>query len=47
MEEGILPGGGVALIKESKALDSVKTKGDEKTGVNIVRLAIENAHSDC
>jgi chaperonin GroEL len=41
VEEGILPGGGVALIRASKALDSVKTKGDEKTGVNIVRLAIE------
>ncbi len=41
VEEGILPGGGVALIRASKALDSVKTKGDENTGVNIVRLAIE------
>ena len=41
VEEGILPGGGVALIRASKALESVKTKGDEKTGVNIVRLAIE------
>lgn len=41
VEEGILPGGGVALIRASKALDSLKTKGDEKTGVNIVRLAIE------
>ncbi len=41
VEEGILPGGGVALIRASKALDSVKTKGEEKTGVNIVRLAIE------
>ncbi len=41
VEEGILPGGGVALIRASKALESLKTKGDEKTGVNIVRLAIE------
>jgi len=41
VEEGILPGGGVALIRASKALDSVKTKGDENTGINIVRLAIE------
>lgn len=41
VDEGILPGGGVALIRASKALESVKTKGDEKTGVNIVRLAIE------
>ncbi len=41
VEEGILPGGGVALIRASKVLESIKTKGDEKTGVNIVRIAIE------
>ena len=40
VEEGILPGGGVALIRASKALEGVKTKGDEKTGVNIVSAAI-------
>lgn len=41
VEEGILPGGGVALIRASKALESVKTKGDEKIGVNIVQMAVE------
>ncbi|MBI2472125.1 MAG: chaperonin GroEL [Planctomycetes bacterium] len=41
VEEGILPGGGVALIRASKVLESVQTKGDEKTGVNIVQMAIE------
>ncbi len=40
VEEGILPGGGVALIRASKVLDGIKTKGDEKTGVNIVSIAI-------
>ncbi|HVR86286.1 MAG TPA: chaperonin GroEL [Planctomycetota bacterium] len=42
VEEGILPGGGVALIRASKALDKVKTANDdEKTGVDIVRRAVE------
>lgn len=41
VDEGILPGGGVALIRASKALDTVSVKGDEKIGVNIVRVAIE------
>lgn len=41
VEEGILPGGGVALLRASKVLDSLNTKGDEKIGVNIVRKAIE------
>ena len=42
VEEGILPGGGVALIRASKALDKVKTlNDDEKTGVDIVRRAVE------
>ena len=41
VEEGILPGGGVALIRASKVLGLVQTKGDEKTGVNIVQMAIE------
>ncbi|MBF8276885.1 MAG: groEL 1 [Candidatus Brocadiaceae bacterium] len=39
--EGVLPGGGVALIRASKALDSLKAKGDEKVGINLVRTAIE------
>ncbi|MDB5272647.1 MAG: groEL [Chitinophagaceae bacterium] len=43
VEEGIVPGGGIALIRASKALDSVKTLNeDEKTGVNIIRIAIES-----
>lgn len=41
VEEGILPGGGVALIRASKVLDTISVKGDEKIGVNIVRVAIE------
>jgi len=41
VEEGIVPGGGVALIRASKALDDVKTRGDEATGLNILRRAIE------
>jgi chaperonin GroEL len=40
VEEGILPGGGVALIRASKALDSLKLKGDEGVGVDIVRRAL-------
>ncbi len=41
VEEGIVPGGGVALVRCSKALDGVKAEGDEKIGVEIVRRAIE------
>ncbi len=41
VEEGIVPGGGVALIRCMKALDSVEAEGDVKTGVDIVRRAIE------
>jgi len=42
VEEGILPGGGVALIRASKALDKIKPANeDEKTGIDIVRRAIE------
>jgi len=42
VEEGILPGGGVALIQAAKtALEKLELKGDEATGVNIVRIAIE------
>jgi chaperonin GroEL len=39
--EGIVPGGGVALIRVQKALDKVETDGDETIGVDIVRKAIE------
>ena len=41
VEEGIVPGGGVALIRASAALDNVKVEGDETIGVNIIRRACE------
>ncbi len=41
VEEGIVPGGGVALLRASDALDSLKLSGDEGTGVSIVRRALE------
>jgi chaperonin GroEL len=41
LEEGIVPGGGVALLLAAPALDKVQTEGDEKIGVNIVRKALE------
>jgi len=42
VEEGILPGGGVALLRSIKVLDSVETaNGDQRVGVEIVRRAIE------
>jgi len=40
IEEGSLPGGGVALLRAAKALDGVKANGDEATGVQIVRKAL-------
>jgi chaperonin GroEL len=41
VEEGIVPGGGVALLRASKGLDGLKLSGDEATGVDIVRRALE------
>ncbi len=42
VQEGIVPGGGVALIRASKALEHVKTENiDQKTGVDIIRRAVE------
>ncbi|MGQ9546045.1 MAG: chaperonin GroEL [Dehalococcoidia bacterium] len=41
VEEGILPGGGVALINAMPALDKVAANGDEATGVNILKRALE------
>lgn len=42
VEEGILPGGGVALLKASLALDAVKTSNDEeKVGISILKYALE------
>jgi chaperonin GroEL len=41
VEEGIVPGGGVALINAVSALDTVEADGDVLTGVNILRRALE------
>jgi chaperonin GroEL len=42
VEEGIVPGGGVALLNAMKELEGLKVEGDDaKTGVNIVRKALE------
>ena len=41
VEEGIVPGGGVALLKTLPALEALKVKGDEKLGVDIVKEAVE------
>jgi chaperonin GroEL len=40
VEEGILPGGGVAMLRALPALDKVKASGDAKVGVDIVRRAV-------
>jgi chaperonin GroEL len=41
VEEGILPGGGVALINTSPAMDKVKAEGDEVTGIAILKRALD------
>jgi chaperonin GroEL len=41
VEEGIVPGGGVALLRASKALDKLKLEGDQAVGLQIIRRAIE------
>jgi chaperonin GroEL len=41
VEEGIVPGGGVALLRASAALEKLKANGDEQIGVNVVRRALE------
>jgi chaperonin GroEL len=41
VEEGIVPGGGVALLRAAKALEGLKLDGDEKIGVDIIRRACE------
>ncbi|MGA2071034.1 MAG: chaperonin GroEL [Sedimentisphaerales bacterium] len=40
VEEGILPGGGVAMLRTIPALEKIKAQGDEKVGIDIVRRAI-------
>ncbi|MEV0947965.1 chaperonin GroEL [Rhodococcus sp. NPDC049939] len=42
VEEGIVAGGGVALLQSAPALDDLKLEGDEATGANIVRVALES-----
>ncbi|MBI4712790.1 MAG: chaperonin GroEL [Planctomycetes bacterium] len=42
VEEGILPGGGVALLRTITALDKIKVNGDVTTGIDIVRRALES-----
>ena len=41
IEEGIVPGGGVALLRSIASLDDVKVSGDEATGLQIVRRALQ------
>jgi chaperonin GroEL len=41
VEEGIVPGGGVALLRASKGLDNLNLSGDEATGADIIRRALE------
>jgi chaperonin GroEL len=41
VEEGIVPGGGVALLRGSYAIDGLKLEGDEKVGAQIVKRALE------
>jgi chaperonin GroEL len=41
VEEGIVPGGGVALIRAQKALEKLQLEGDQQIGANIVKRAIE------
>jgi len=41
VEEGIVPGGGVSLLRASSAIDKLKLEGDEKVGAAIVKRALE------
>lgn len=41
VEGGIVPGGGTALLRAGRALDKLELEGDERTGIDIVRRAIE------
>ncbi|MCE2463834.1 MAG: chaperonin GroEL [Dehalococcoidia bacterium] len=41
VEEGIVPGGGVALVRAQRALDSLKLDGDESVGANIISRGLE------
>jgi len=41
VEEGIVPGGGVALLRSISVLEKIKAEGDQKVGVNIIKRAME------
>ena len=41
VEEGIVPGGGIALLRSIKALDKLKLEGDQQIGVEIIRRSLE------
>jgi chaperonin GroEL len=41
VEEGVVPGGGVAYVRSINALDTLKLKGDQATGANIIRRALQ------
>jgi len=41
VEEGIVPGGGIALLRAIKAVEAIKAEGDVKVGVNVIRRALE------
>jgi chaperonin GroEL len=41
VEEGIVPGGGIALLRAAQDLKNLELKGDEKVGVNILKRALE------
>jgi chaperonin GroEL len=41
VEEGIVPGGGVALLRSVKAVEAIKADGDVKVGVDIIRRSLE------
>jgi chaperonin GroEL len=41
VEEGVVAGGGVALLRAQKSLDKVEATGDEAVGVNIIRISLE------
>ena len=41
VEEGIVPGGGVALLRTLSVLEHISAEGDEKTGINILKRALE------
>jgi chaperonin GroEL len=42
LEEGVVPGGGTALLRATKAVDALKLDGEERVGADIVRRAIES-----